>query len=164
MRAMLATRPGVFITICGAITAVGMAAFAFMAFLHNPSPLERQRLVGVETAGIGQTARLYLTREVCVTRAAEAEVFRIFVRLPDPERPTPEMNEVPVIRTDFQKGCQTRTRRLEPPDDLPAGDYALRAGFRWCSFFANCKTDWFEPIPLRLQAMAGGHRFTVRRE
>lgn len=162
MRTMLGTNAGLFVTISSGILALGAGSLAYLAFLHNPSPVISYKWVAVEATGIGSTARLYLTGEVCVSRDSEAEVYRILTRLPDEGHPTPEISEVPVVHADFRKGCQTRTRRLDMPEDMPEGVYSLRAGLRWCGGLGNCATDWFSPVQIRLQMLPGGMRITVR--
>lgn len=128
------------------LTLVGTFALIYLAFFDRVIPMERHRLIALEGIGIGPTAQFIITRELCFSRASEAEAHRAFRQI-DPEGEVPEtIHEQPPMLIHFDAGCNIRSRRTPLPTEIKPGEYRYMASLRWCNDIGRCQTAYLPDI------------------
>lgn len=145
------------------VTLAGMCALLWLAFFDDVIPLESERLVAVESVGIGPSAALITTREFCFSRPSEAEAIRIFRKAGEPAGAPEEVYETLPTRIHLEAGCYIRSRRIDLPDQMEVGRYSYQTGLRWCNSIGNCKTHWLPTLMITVDGDPGRHRIRAER-
>lgn len=144
-----------------ALTFCGMLALFYLYFLQNPSPLVRQRFVGIEATTTNGHSTFIIAREFCAANAGDGTIIRIFRRVPVEPGDLEEVYELVPLPIHLLPGCHVRPRAVELPDTIQPGKYIYQSGLRWCA--VRCKTDWMPPVRVEIDNFGGRHQLRIDR-
>lgn len=135
-----------------ALTIAGILVLGWLAFGTRVALLERERVVAVEGNGIGQSAHIMITRELCFPKENEGKALRFFIRAHDDPtlEEAEEQIEGPPLTIQFSAGCSIKSRRLDMPQQIQPGVYWYKSGLEWCNEIRRCQTVWLTPIKIRV--------------